>query len=129
MDVMDARALVAAAASAAIASHWDDALALAKAAIAIDEGSPRAWSLAGLAHEAKGALPEARAALERAVSLDDQDLVTSLACARVQARLGAKSPARALASYVLLREHHADALRAEAQALVKSLSAPDERRP
>ncbi|OGQ14890.1 MAG: hypothetical protein A2138_02810 [Deltaproteobacteria bacterium RBG_16_71_12] len=125
---MDARALVAAAASAAQASQWDDAAALAKAALAVDASSPRAWSLLGLAHEAKGALLEARAALERAVSLDDMDLATSLACARVQAKLGAVGPARALASYVLLKEHNAPALRSEAQALVKALAA-DERRP
>ncbi len=118
----DARALVAAAASAAQALQWDDVGALAKAAIAVDAGSPRAWALAGLAHEAKGELEPARLALERAVSLDDKDLVTSLACARVQARLGAVGPARALASYVLLREHNAPALRAEAQALVKALA-------
>ena len=128
MGAMDARALVAAAASAAQASQWDDAAALAKAALAVDASSPRAWSLLGLAHEAKGALLEARAALERAVSLDDMDLATSLACARVQAKLGAVGPARALASYVLLKEHNAPALRSEAQALVKALAA-DERRP
>ncbi|MBI1946411.1 MAG: tetratricopeptide repeat protein [Deltaproteobacteria bacterium] len=125
---MDARALVAAAASAAQALQWDDAVALAKAALAIDAGSPRAWSLLGLAHEAKGDLAEARTALERAVSLDDLDLATSLACARVQAKLGAVGPARALASYVLLKEQNAPALRSEAQALAKSLT-PDERRP
>lgn len=118
----DARALVAAAASAAQSLQWDDAEALAQAAIAVDASSPRAWALAGLAHEAKGQLTQARAALERAVSLDDLDLATSLACARVQARLGAVGPARALASYVLLKEHNAPALRAEAQALVKSLA-------
>src|SRR3972149_12126000 len=115
MGAMDARALVAAAASAAQAwARGDDAPALAKAALAVDASSPRAWSLLGLAHEAKGALLEARAALERAVSLDDMDLATSLACARVQAKLGAVGPARALASYVLLKEHKDAALRAEA---------------
>lgn len=124
---MDARALVAAAASAAQGLQWGDAAALAKAAIAIDAGSPRAWSLLGLAHEATGELREARAALERAVSLDDRDLATSLACARVQAKLGAVGPARALASYVLLKEHNAPALRGEAQALIKSLGADEGR--
>lgn len=126
---MDARALVAAAASAAQVEHWDDVLALVRAALAVDPASPRAWSLAGLAHEARGELTAAREALERAVSLDDGDLSTSLACARVQARLGAVDPARALATYVLLREQNAPALRAEAQALVKALSAPAEGRP
>lgn len=129
MDVMDARALVATAASAALVGQWDDVLSLVKAALAVDSGSPRAWSLAGLAHEAKGDLPRAREALERAVSLDDKDLATSLACARVQARLGRADAARALASYVLLHEQNAPALRAEAQALVSALSNATERRP
>ncbi|MCC7072387.1 MAG: tetratricopeptide repeat protein [Deltaproteobacteria bacterium] len=118
----DPRPLVAAAASAAQAQQWDDAAALAQAALAIDANAPRAWALVGMAHEAKGELEQARAAYERAVSLDDMDLATSLACARVQARLGALGPARALASYVLLKEHNAPSLRAEAAALVKSLA-------
>lgn len=129
MPTLDARALVAAAASAAQAGQWDDVLSLVHAALAVDQGSPRAWALAGMAHEAKGDLSKARDALERAVSLDDRDLSTALACARVQARTGATDAARALAGYVLLQEQNAPALRAEAQALVGALANAPERRP
>lgn len=119
---MDARALVTAAAAAAQLARWDDVLALARAAIAVDAGSARAWSLAGTALEQLGDLAQARSALERAVSLDDKDLATALAAARVQAKTGARSAARALASYVLLHENNAPALRSEAQALVRALT-------
>lgn len=129
MPALDARSLIAAAASAAQSEQWDDVLSLVQAALAVDAGSPRAWALAGLAHEAKGNLPQARQALERAVSMDDRDLSTALACARVQAQTGATDAARALAGYVLLHEQNAPALRAEAQALVGSLANAGEGRP
>ena len=118
---MDARALVTAAAAAAHTARWDDVLVLARAAIAVDARSARAWSLAGLALEQLGDLAQARVSLERAVSLDDRDLPTALAAARVQAKTGARSAARALANYVLLHEDNAPALRTEAQALMRAL--------
>lgn len=121
VDVSGARALVSAASAAAQRASWDDALSLARAAIAIDEKSPRAWSLVGAALEAKQHLTESRQAYERAVSLDDKDLATALACARVQARTGAVTAARALVTYVLLRENGAPTLRAEAYALLRTL--------
>lgn len=123
----DARSLVAAAATAAQKQSWDDVLALARAATAIDVHSPRAFALIGAALEAKAQLAEARTALERAVSLDDRDLSTAVACARVQAKTGAITAARALLTYVLLRETGAPALRSEASALLQSLDESEAR--
>jgi tetratricopeptide (TPR) repeat protein len=117
----DARSLVAAAATAAQTASWDDALALARAALAVDPLHPRAWGLVGTALEAQGKHGEARTALEKAVSLDDRDLATAVACARVQAKTGAVTAARALLTYVLLRESGAPALRAEAYTLLHAL--------
>jgi tetratricopeptide (TPR) repeat protein len=123
----DARSLVAAATTAAQTAQWDDVLALARAAIAVDAKSPRAWALVGAALEAQGNHAEARPALERAVSLDDKDLATAVACARVQAKTGAVTAARALLTYVLLRESGAPALRAEAYALLHALDESEAR--
>jgi tetratricopeptide (TPR) repeat protein len=123
----NARSLVAAATTAAQMAKWDDVLALARAAIAVEADSPRAWALVGAALEAKGSLSEARPALERAVSLDDKDLATAVACARVQAMTGAVTAARALLTYVLLRESGAPALRAEADTLLHSIDESEAR--
>ena len=123
----DARSLVAAATTAAQTAQWDDALALARAAIAVDAASPRAWALVGAALEAQGKLTDARRALERAVSLDDRDLATAVACARVQAKTGAVTAARALLTYVLLRETGAPALRAEAYTLLHAIDESEAR--
>lgn len=120
---LDARALVAAATTALQLSRFDDALALARAALVADPRSARAWSNAGAALEAKGQIADARRAYETAVSLDDRDLATALACARLQKSTGASSSARALLTYVLLKETGAPELRAQAQALLDELLA------
>lgn len=116
---IDARALVAAGATALELGRWDDVLALARAALVIDPQSARAWSLAGGALAQQGKLHEARAAFESAVSFDDRDLAAAISAAELQVKTGNASGGRALANYVLLREQGAPAIRARAQALLE----------
>lgn len=124
--LFDDRALVAAATTAVQLGRFDDALALARAALVSDPESARAWSLAGRALLGKGEDAEARRALETSISLDDKDLATALLAAESQVKTGAPSAARALLTYVILHEQGAPELRAKAQTLLDQLDQNDQ---
>lgn len=98
-----ARSLAQAARSALTIGRPDDAVDLARAALALEPKNARAWSVVGDALYAKGAVHDARVAYEEAVSLDDKDLATAVACARAQIGDGAPTAGKALLSFVLMK--------------------------
>lgn len=120
--VIDAGALVASAATALGAARWDEALALARAALVADPKRARAWAVAGQALAKKELYAEARVACEEGLALDDRDLQLVLLTAQLQARTGAADQARALCSYLVLKSTSAE-LRAAAERLRRQLDA------
>ena len=110
-------AFVAAARSALDVGRPADAVALAKAALALSPENAIAWTALGDALWLADDVVGARAAWEEALSLDDKDLGTALSCARAQLRLGEHVQARALLTFVLMKTR-SDELRAEATALL-----------
>ncbi len=124
VSVGDARhaepgAFVAAARSAIDVARPRDAVALAKAALALSPTNALAWTAMGDALWLDGDVAGARAAWEEALSLDDKDLGTAVSCARAQLRMGATTQARALLTFVLMKTR-SEALRADATALLES---------
>ena len=98
-----ARALAHAARAALTLGRADDAIALGRAALALEPKNARAWSVVGDALVGKGAVHDARVAYEEAVALDDKDLAVAVACARAQIDDGEADAGRALLSFVLLK--------------------------
>lgn len=119
---LESAALSAASSTALALGRHDDALALARAAVVGDPRAARAWSLVGAALEATGDVAGARRAYETAVSRDERDLAVALKTAELQARTGSPSAARALVTYVLLRESDDD-IRDRARTLLAALEA------
>jgi Flp pilus assembly protein TadD len=120
VDEGSARSFAAAARTALGLGFGDDAIVLARAALALAPDDARAWSVLGEALWGEGRAAEARVALEEALGLDDKDLTVAVACARAQAATGAVTAARALLTFVLTRTHSAD-LRGSAVALLETL--------
>jgi Flp pilus assembly protein TadD len=120
VDEGSARSFGAAARTALGLGFADDAIVLARAALALAPDDARAWSVLGEALWVEGRAAEARVALEEAVGLDDKDLTVAVACARAQAATGAVTAARALLTFVLTRTHSAE-LRGSAVTLLETL--------
>jgi cytochrome c-type biogenesis protein CcmH/NrfG len=118
VDVASPRALAQAARSALTIGRADDAVDLGRAALALDPGSARAWSVVGDALWSLERVHDARVAYEEAVALDDKDLATAVACARAQLHDGARDAGVALLSFVLLRSS-SDELTQTATALLE----------
>ncbi len=113
----DARAFVAAARTALSDNKLDDAMALARAALTLSPTNASGWVVVGDVCAAANDLAGARDAWQEAISLDDKDHATALACARVQLQLGEVSTARALLNYLVARTSTAS-VRAAAEALL-----------
>ena len=114
----DPQAFIAAARTALDLGRTEAATTLARAALGLAPSSASAWTVLGDAAWKAGDVAAARAAWEEALSLDDRDLGTALACARAQLATADVAAARALIIFVLTRAH-TDALRTTAQALLE----------
>jgi tetratricopeptide (TPR) repeat protein len=121
---VDPQAFVAAARSALNLGRHEDAVALARAGIAVAPTSAPAWTVLGDALWSAGDAFAARTAWEEALSIDDRDLGTALSCARAQWRTGDVAGARALVTFVLTHAH-SDALQRPALALLAELDAAE----
>ncbi len=113
----DARAFIAAARTALGDGKLDDAMALARAALTLSPTNASGWVVVGDVCAAANDLAGARDAWQEAISLDDKDHATALACARAQLQLGDVSTARALLNYLVARTA-TPSVRAAAEALL-----------
>ncbi len=93
--------LVSCAASSLRVNAFEDALAMLRAALAIDPEHARAWSMMGTALEKLGASMPASSAYATALLYDDQDPSTALALARLHLAAGRVGKARALIDWVV----------------------------
>ncbi len=118
----DPQAIVAAARTALDLGRIEAATTLARAALGLAPSSASAWTVLGDAAWSAGDVVAARSAWEEALSLDDRDLGTALACARAQLATADVAAARALITFVLTRAH-TDALRTTAQTLLEEATA------
>lgn len=118
-DRGDARSFVAAARSALELGRPDDAVALARAALVIAPSHAPAWVVVGDACWARNDVVGARDAWSEALSLDDKDHATAVACARAQLMTGNDNAARALLTFVVTRTG-SDTLRDAAKTLLAS---------
>lgn len=116
------RAFVAAARSALDLGRVVDAIALARAALALSPTNASAWVVLGDAAWLGSDVAAARNAWEEALSLDDKDFGTAVSCARAQLLTGAPSAARALLTFVLTRTT-SDELRSAALTLLDAVDA------
>lgn len=124
----DPDVLVAGAAEALRRTALDQAQALLEAAIVLDPDRASAWALFGALEASRGRADDARRAYERALALDDTDLVTALALVELYAKAAARDPADAeravaLANWLALEEGVPAEIVQRAGALKRSLRA------
>jgi cytochrome c-type biogenesis protein CcmH/NrfG len=117
--VGDPRAFVAAARTALGDGKLEDAMSLARAALTLAPTNASGWVVVGDVCAAGNDPGGARDAWQEALSLDDKDHATALACARVQLQLGDVASARALLNYLVARTTTVS-VRAAAEALLDS---------
>jgi Flp pilus assembly protein TadD len=99
----EADVLVSCATSSIRVNACGEALAILRAALAIDPEHARAWSLMGTALEKLGELDLARSAYATALLHDDEDPATALALARIHLASGRFGKARAMIDWVVSR--------------------------
>ena len=124
MDPVDVQALVTCAVTALQSSAFQSALEILEGVTVLEPDHAQAWGLTAMAHEKLGRDDEARLAYERAVALDETDLVHALALVEVYLRQSDLGRARALVSW-LITEVADDApdIRDRARAIHSTLAA------
>ena len=124
MDPVDVEPLVSCAITALQASAYQAALDILEGVTVLEPDHAQAWGLTAMAHEKLGRDDEARQAYERAVALDDSDLVNALALVELYVRQSDIPRARALVSWLVTEvEDDAPEIRERARTISGTLSA------
>ena len=124
MEPVDVQALVSCAITALQTSAFQAELEILEGVTVLEPDHAQAWGLTAMAQEKLGRDDEARQAYERAVALDDSDLVNALALIEVYLRQSDIPRARALVSWLITEvDDDAPEIRDRARAISRTLRA------